>query len=76
MRVQGNLNTESPYDSRVLYFAYGSNLNETDLDRYCLERALPPIGLESVGLGFLPDRRLAFTHRSSSRGGGVLDVIR
>ena len=27
-----------------------------------------------VGSAFLPDRRLAFTHRSTTRGGGVLDV--
>jgi len=58
----------------MLYFGYGSNLCEADLDRYCLERGLPPIRLLHVGPGFLPDRRLAFTHRSTSRGGGVLDV--
>jgi gamma-glutamylcyclotransferase (GGCT)/AIG2-like uncharacterized protein YtfP len=58
----------------MLYFGYGSNLCEHDLDRYCRERGLQPIRLERVGPAFLPDRRLAFTHRSTSRGGGVLDA--
>ncbi len=58
----------------MLYFGYGSNLCRPDLDRYCRERGLPAIELQPVGPAFLPDRRLAFTHRSSTRGGGVLDV--
>ena len=58
----------------MLYFGYGSNLCEADLARYCRERELQPIRLERVGPAFLPDRKLAFTHRSTSRGGGVLDV--
>ena len=58
----------------MLYFGYGSNLCEADLARYCRERGLPPIHLKRVGPAFLPDRSLAFRHRSSSRGGGVLDV--
>jgi gamma-glutamylcyclotransferase (GGCT)/AIG2-like uncharacterized protein YtfP len=58
----------------MLYFGYGSNLCEPDLARYCRDRGLAPIRLERVGPAFLPDRRLAFTHRSTSRGGGVLDV--
>jgi len=58
----------------MLYFGYGSNLCEPDLSRYCRERGLQPIHLERVGPAFLPDRKLAFTHRSSTRGGGVLDV--
>jgi gamma-glutamylcyclotransferase (GGCT)/AIG2-like uncharacterized protein YtfP len=58
----------------VLYFAYGSNLDRTDLDRWSAARELPPIALEPVGPAFLPDRKLAFSHRSTTRGGGVLDV--
>ena len=58
----------------MLYFGYGSNLCERDLDSYCRERGLRSIRLERVGPAFLPDRKLAFTHRSTSRGGGVLDV--
>ena len=58
----------------MLYFAYGSNLDEGDLARFCGERGFDPLVLEPVGAAYLPDRRLAFTHRSTSRGGGVLDV--
>jgi gamma-glutamylcyclotransferase (GGCT)/AIG2-like uncharacterized protein YtfP len=56
------------------YFAYGSNLNRDDLERWCRERGLPSTELGAGTRAFLPDRRLAFTHRSSTRGGGVLDV--
>ena len=58
----------------MLYFAYGSNLDRTDLDRWSAARELPPIALEPIGPAFLPDRKLAFSHRSTTRGGGVLDV--
>jgi gamma-glutamylcyclotransferase (GGCT)/AIG2-like uncharacterized protein YtfP len=57
------------------YFAYGSNLNSDDLGRWCRERALPEIELGAGRGAFLPDRRLAFTHRSRTRGGGVLDIV-
>ena len=58
----------------MLYFGYGSNLCALDLSLWCRERGLDPIRLARVGPAFLPDRRLAFTHRSTTRGGGVLDV--
>jgi gamma-glutamylcyclotransferase (GGCT)/AIG2-like uncharacterized protein YtfP len=58
----------------MLYFGYGSNLCARDLERYASERGLAPIRMTRVGPAFLPDRRLAFTHRSTTRGGGVLDV--
>ena len=51
----------------MLYFAYGSNLEAQDLARFGLS-------LSAVARAYLPDRRLAFTHASTSRGGGVLDV--
>jgi len=56
------------------YFAYGSNLDHDDLARWSRERGLPAIELDAPRLAYLPDRRLAFTHRSTTRGGGVLDV--
>jgi gamma-glutamylcyclotransferase (GGCT)/AIG2-like uncharacterized protein YtfP len=58
----------------VFYFAYGSNLCGEDLARWCRECGLEPVRLARVAAGFLPDRRLAFTHNSTTRGGGVLDV--
>ena len=58
----------------MLYFGYGSNLCAADLAAWCHERGLPPIRLTRAGAAFLPDRRLAFTHRSTTRDGGVLDI--
>jgi len=60
----------------MLYFGYGSNLCAADLSQWCRERGLDAIRLARVGPAFLPDRRLAFTHRSTTRGGGVLDIPR
>ena len=56
------------------YFGYGSNLCHEDLARWCRESGLAPFRLTRVAPAFLPDRRLAFSHRSTTRGGGVLDV--
>jgi gamma-glutamylcyclotransferase (GGCT)/AIG2-like uncharacterized protein YtfP len=58
----------------VLYFGYGSNLCALDLSRWSVERGLDPVRLQRVAPAFLPDRRLAFTHRSTTRDGGVLDI--
>jgi gamma-glutamylcyclotransferase (GGCT)/AIG2-like uncharacterized protein YtfP len=58
----------------MLYFAYGSNLCDDDLARWSFERGCDPVRLLPVVPAFLPDRRLAFTHRSTTRGGGVLDI--
>lgn len=56
------------------YFGYGSNLCGEDLARWCRENGVPAFRLTRAGLAFLPDRRLSFSHRSTTRGGGVLDV--
>lgn len=58
----------------MLYLGYGSNLDAPDLARWCRENGRPPVRLDRVAPAFLPDRRLAFSHRSTTRGGGVLDV--
>lgn len=60
---------------QILYFAYGSNTNLPDLHRWCANRDIAPPRFERVGNAILPDRRLAFTRKSSSRNGGVLDVV-
>lgn len=57
------------------YFAYGSNLNGADWDRWCERNNFPTGLLEPVGHSvYLPDYRLSFSHYSSSRGGGALNV--
>ncbi len=54
--------------SRILYFAYGSNLDLRQFRRRCR-------GAVVVGRARLPDHRLAFTRYSSNRRGGVADIV-
>lgn len=55
-------------ESKTLYFAYGSNLNETYLKGWCRERGLTyPLG-EKVAKAYLPDARLVFNYFSPSHG--------
>jgi gamma-glutamylcyclotransferase (GGCT)/AIG2-like uncharacterized protein YtfP len=55
------------------YFAYGSNLNTENWQK----RTGIPFNkaFEKCGTAYLPDERLAFTRRSVTPGGGVLDII-
>ena len=58
----------------LLYFAYGSNLNEGDLNRWCEERGhFYPLG-EKVANAYLPDTRLIVNYSSSFRQGGILNI--
>lgn len=50
------------------YFAYGSNLDESQLRRRCPEAAL-------VTVGSLPDFRLGFTVHSAGWNAGAADVV-
>jgi gamma-glutamylcyclotransferase (GGCT)/AIG2-like uncharacterized protein YtfP len=54
--------------SRVLYFAYGSNLDPRRFRRRCPGAAV-------VGRARLPDHQLAFTRYSRSERGGVADIV-
>jgi gamma-glutamylcyclotransferase (GGCT)/AIG2-like uncharacterized protein YtfP len=60
--------------SSNLYFAYGSNLNQADVNAWCRKRGYPEGLLQFKSRVSLPDFSLAFTHRSRSRNGGVLDL--
>jgi gamma-glutamylcyclotransferase (GGCT)/AIG2-like uncharacterized protein YtfP len=56
------------------YFAYGSNLNLNDLERWC-QRIGRPLALSGKAVAaFLPDHETAFDYYSESRRGGVLDL--
>jgi len=58
----------------VLYFAYGSNLNEADLRRWCEDNGQPyPLG-PVFGRAYLPDTQLVFNHASAFRKGGSLNI--
>jgi gamma-glutamylcyclotransferase (GGCT)/AIG2-like uncharacterized protein YtfP len=60
--------------SQQLYFAYGSNLNQQDFDDWCSRRGFSKGLLRFHSKANLPDFDLAFSHRSSTRNGGVLDI--
>ncbi len=50
------------------YFAYASNLDAAQMERRCP-------GLQYRGKAFLPKHRLAFTHMSTTWGGGAADIL-
>lgn len=58
-----------------LYFAYGSNLDAQDWERWCHARGVDPACIKAVAPAFLPDFQLVFDVSSPSRGCGVLDIV-
>lgn len=60
---------------RGMYFAYGSNLNAKDWNRYHENSPLFDDVFEFVSNAVLPDYRLGFTRYAKSRAGGVLDIV-
>lgn len=59
------------------YFAYGSNMNWEDLDRWCNEHGYSSINPGTLTEpGVIKGYKLAFNHYSSSRKGGALNIIR
>lgn len=60
--------------SQQLYFAYGSNLNQKDFNDWCNQRGIPEGLLRFHSNANLPDFDLAFSYRSKTRNGGVLDI--
>ncbi len=57
------------------YFAYGSNLNLNDRHRWCDDHGFDRGLLRPLGKAYLPDHELSFSHNSSSRRGGALNVL-
>ncbi|WP_161604470.1 gamma-glutamylcyclotransferase [Roseiconus nitratireducens] len=60
--------------SASYYFAYGSNLDTADFDRWCGEKGYGTGLLRKRSWAQLFDHRLAFSHFSCTRGGGALNV--
>jgi gamma-glutamylcyclotransferase (GGCT)/AIG2-like uncharacterized protein YtfP len=60
--------------TKQLYFAYGSNLNIAEFEQWCISRGYPSQLLKFVRRASLREFELAFSYRSSSRRGGVLDI--
>lgn len=57
------------------YFAYGSNLNQHDLIDWCKKNSKPIPNLLNPKPFCLENYRLGFTRYSTTRKGGVADVI-
>jgi gamma-glutamylcyclotransferase (GGCT)/AIG2-like uncharacterized protein YtfP len=64
----------SRYTQRVLYFAYGSNLDAENWDAWCRNKGYDSGSIEPIGRAWLPDYELVFHYRSRLREGGALDV--
>ncbi len=61
----------------MYYFAYGSNMNWNDLDKWCKKKGYSPIAPGSnVEPGIVKGYRLIFNHWSRSRSGGALNITR
>jgi gamma-glutamylcyclotransferase (GGCT)/AIG2-like uncharacterized protein YtfP len=58
----------------VLYFAYGSNLDEENWALWCDKKGYDPASIEVLGPAWLPDHELVFRYQSRLRQGGALDV--
>lgn len=56
------------------YFAYGSNLNLNDLEKWCQRIGRPFALTGKAAAAFLPDHEPLFDYFSQSRRGGVLDL--
>jgi gamma-glutamylcyclotransferase (GGCT)/AIG2-like uncharacterized protein YtfP len=60
----------------VLYFAYGSNLDEENWALWCDKKGHEPGSIEPLGPAWLPDHELVFHYQSRLRNGGALDIRR
>lgn len=58
----------------MLYFAYGSNLDEESWKLWCKTEGYDPASIEPLGRAWLPDHELVFHYQSRLRRGGALDV--
>lgn len=58
----------------MLYFAYGSNLDEENWSDWCTNRGHDPSSIVPIGPAWLPDHEPVFHYQSRLRQGGALDV--
>ncbi len=58
------------------YFAYGSNMDKDDLDKWCRKKGYTLIEYSNVVPAKLKDVKLAFNYFSKCRGGGVANIMK
>lgn len=61
-------------EERMLYFAYGSNMDEEDLESWCLRNRYSPIRPLAKEVAVLRGWKLVFNHYSPRRKGGVANI--
>jgi hypothetical protein len=75
----GRVWRDQALSKNILYFAYGSNLNQEDLDKWKARKSEwknTDLTLDKKSIGFLPGYRLGFTRISPNRGNkGVADIV-
>jgi len=59
----------------INYFAYGSNMDKDDLDKWCKDKGLPEIKFPSISPAKLKDYKLSFNYFSTTRGGGAANIM-
>lgn len=59
----------------IRYFAYGSNMDKEDLDKWCSSRGFSPLKFLSVSPVKLDGYRLCFNYFSASRNGGAANIM-
>jgi len=59
----------------VRYFGYGSNMDETDLKKWCETNKRPYPEWTLLGIACLEDHELSFNYLSRSRNGGAANLM-
>lgn len=62
-------------ETKKPYFAYGSNLNHSDLGDWCKKNDKKYPLNSFIGKAYLPDFELSFNYKSISRDGGALNIV-
>ncbi len=57
------------------YFAYGSNMDKEDLDKWCENRGLPKVKFLNISPAKLNGYKLSFNYFSTTRNGGAANLM-
>jgi hypothetical protein len=63
-------------DKMINYFAYGSNMDKEDLDKWYKNRGLPEVKFLSISPAKLNGYKLSFNYFSNTRGGGAANIMK
>ena len=63
------------FPDKRLYFAYGSNMSNSDLDQWCKSKGYKEIDIESKLKAILYGYELSFNYYSTGRKGGAANIM-